>query len=73
MEKPKEIDIRFDYFEVEDKDKMQRMIDVRASVKNAATVINEKAIDSREKSLALTHLEIALFYAIASIARREGM
>ena len=42
---------------------------LRAAFKNLATEIVETCPDSRERSTALTHLETAMFWANASIAR----
>lgn len=40
------------------------------AVQFAAVLIDTLSPDSREKSLALTHLETALFWADAAVARR---
>jgi hypothetical protein len=44
---------------------------LRDCAHNLAGIINEKCPDSREKSLAITHLEDAVMWANASIARNE--
>ena len=44
---------------------------LRAWAKGMAEQINELCPDSREKSLAMTNLEQAVFWANASIARNE--
>jgi hypothetical protein len=44
---------------------------IRATARAFATTINENAPDSREKSLAMTHLEDAVMWANAAIARNE--
>ena len=44
---------------------------LRTSGQVLAEQINERCPDSREKSLALTRLEEAIFWANASIARNE--
>lgn len=44
---------------------------IRDRAHNLAEFINEKCPDSREKSLAVTHLEDAVMWANASIARNE--
>jgi hypothetical protein len=49
----------------------ERYHDIRAEVHAAATVINNRCPESREKSLAITHLEEAVFWANAAIARNE--
>ncbi len=44
---------------------------IRASVREVVEVIEHVCPDCREKSLAVTKLEEAVFWANASIARRE--
>lgn len=44
---------------------------IRDRAHRFAAFINEKCPDSREKSLAMTHLEDAVMWANASIARNE--
>jgi hypothetical protein len=44
---------------------------IRATASSLAALIDEQAPDSREKSLAITHLEDAVMWANASIARNE--
>jgi hypothetical protein len=44
---------------------------LRDSARNFAEQINDKCPDSREKSLAMTHLEECVMWANASIARNE--
>ena len=49
--------------------------EIRELARNVAHRLNELCPESREKSLAITHLEEAVFWANASIARthvREG-
>lgn len=43
----------------------------RAEVKSVAETLNDLLPEGREKSLAFTHLENALFWANASLARNE--
>jgi len=52
-------------------DQAVRYGELRAKAKELAIVINELSPDSREKSLAITHLEDAVMWANASIARNE--
>ena len=52
-------------------DQAVRYGELRAKAKELAIVINELSPDSREKSLAITHLEDAIMWANASIARNE--
>ena len=49
----------------------QRYGILRDSAKNLALLILSETPPSREQSLALTHLENAIFYANAAIARNE--
>jgi hypothetical protein len=44
---------------------------LRGKAKELAHAIDERCPDSREKSLALTNLEQAIFWANASIARNK--
>lgn len=44
---------------------------IRAKASGLAGVISQHAPDSREKSLAITHLEDAMMWANAAIARNE--
>lgn len=44
---------------------------IRMDAKQFALMLNELAPDSREKSLAITHLEEAVMWANAAIARNE--
>ena len=44
---------------------------IRAHAHGLATLIDGHAPDSREKSLAITHLEEAVMWANAAIARNE--
>lgn len=49
----------------------ERYVALRNEAKTLAERINELCPDSREKSLAITNLEQAIFWANASIARNE--
>lgn len=44
---------------------------LRKCARNMAGIIDERCPDSREKSLAMTHLEEAVMWANASIARNQ--
>ncbi len=44
---------------------------IRAMAHKFAVMINDQCPESREKSLAITHLEDAVMWANASIARHE--
>lgn len=52
-------------------DQAQRYQDLRDTAKALATKIEAACPDSREKALAFTNLEQAVFWANASIARNE--
>lgn len=52
-------------------DRAVRHQEVRQSMYNAARAINDECPDGREKSLAMTNLELAMFWANAAIARNE--
>lgn len=52
-------------------DQPERYEDLRRMAKELALNIVAKCPDSRERSLALTNLEQAIFWANASIARNE--
>jgi len=52
-------------------DQAVRYGEIRAHAKELALIIDELAPDSREKSLAITHLEEAVMWANAAIARNE--
>jgi hypothetical protein len=48
-----------------------RYVEIREKAKELALIINALTPDSREKSLAITHLQIAIMMANASIAINE--
>ena len=52
-------------------DQQERYVKLRENAKFLAYLIVELTPESREQSLALTHLEEAIFFANASIARNE--
>lgn len=49
----------------------ERYIDLRREAKTLATIIMTNCPPSRERSVALTNLETAIFWANAAIARNE--
>jgi hypothetical protein len=67
----KELDVRFSYHAPTAK-QIPKYDQVRIEVKELAEIINELCPESREKSLAFTHLEQVSFYANAGIARRSA-
>ena len=70
MTQQRDIDWDFDYHRP-DQDAMDRHQAIRDICKAAAKQIEELVPDSREKSLALTNLEQAMFWANAAIARER--
>lgn len=52
-------------------DQAQRYTEIRDNAKELAERIIDSCPESRERSLALTNLEQAIFWANASIARNE--
>ena len=64
-----DIDTRFDFHAAPDKEKRDRHTSMRLACKKAAESINDQAPDSREKSIAITKLEEAMFWANAAVAR----
>ena len=65
-----ELRLRFTYHEPT-ADQPARYIAVRREAMILAELINEAVQDSREKSLAITHLEEVVFWANAGIAREQ--
>jgi hypothetical protein len=65
-----DLDNRFTYHSPKD-NQPARYEGIRAYARNLAGFINDNAPDSREKSLAITALEEAVFWANAAIARNE--
>lgn len=65
-----DINKRFTYYPSKD-GQPDRYQSIRGIAKNFADTVNLNCPDSREKSLAVTHLEEAVFWANAAIARNE--
>lgn len=65
-----EIEVRFTYHAPKG-NQLARYERLRNAAKEFAYLIDQTCPDSREKSLAWTHLEDAVMCANASIARRE--
>jgi hypothetical protein len=66
----RDIENRFTHHPPEpENDQPARYEQIRAKAKELALLINDLADDSREKSLAVTHAEEAVFWANAAIAR----
>lgn len=66
----KDIKKRFTYYTPK-AGQPERYQEIRGSALDLAEVFNKECPDSREKSLAMTKLEEAVFWANASIARNE--
>jgi hypothetical protein len=67
---PADLASRFTYHAPKD-GQPERYEKIRFNGKNLADMIDEECPDSREKSLAITHLEQAVMWANAAIARHE--
>jgi hypothetical protein len=65
-----QIDKIFTYHSPKD-DQPERYVTLRDTAKSLAYIIVKNTPPSREQSLAITHLEEAIFYANAAIARNE--
>lgn len=61
---------RFTYHAPKD-GQVERYQQIRDAAHELATLINSQCPESREKSLAVTHLEDAVMWANAAIARHE--
>ena len=66
----KDLQKRFVYHET-NKNKEERMVDIRIAALELAMLINDVATESREKSLSITHLEEVVFWANSAIARND--
>ncbi len=69
-EKIKELSTRFEYHEPKGT-QITRYKEIRSTLLAVAMGLCQNCPECRELSLALMHLELAGFYANASIARRE--
>lgn len=68
---PDDIANRFDFHPATTAEKRDAHTSVRQTVRRAADAINEQVPDGREKAVAITKLEEAMFWANAALAR-EG-
>ena len=64
-----EIDLRFTYHSPKP-GQPEMYVKIRDQAKELANLINDFCMESREKNLAFTELETAVFWANAAIARR---
>lgn len=65
-----DLENRFTYHKPKD-DQPDRYVAIRALGRDLAQQLDALCPDSREKSLAITHIEEAVFWANAAIARNE--
>ncbi|WP_280186016.1 MULTISPECIES: DUF7681 family protein [Nocardia] len=65
-----DIDNRFDFHPATTEERRTEHEDIRAAHKEVAHFIDRTVPPGREKSLALTNLEQAMFWANAAIARQ---
>lgn len=66
-----DIDNRFDFHAPTTDEKRNAHTSIRQTIKRSAEFINQNCPDGREKSLAITHLEEATFWANAALARNN--
>ena len=68
---PEDIEHRFAFHAATTEEKRDAHASVRQACRRLADYINESAPDGREKSLAITHVEEAMLWANAAIARQQ--
>lgn len=68
---PKDIENRFAFHAAPDQEKRDAHTSARQICKRAADELNELVPDGREKALVITHLEEAMFWANAALARKN--
>lgn len=66
-----DIEHRFAFHAATTEEKRDAHASVRQACRRLADYINESAPDGREKSLAITHVEEAMLWANAAIARQQ--
>ncbi len=66
-----DIEHRFAFHAATTEEKRDAHASVRQACRRLADFINESAPDGREKSLAITHVEEAMLWANAAIARQR--
>jgi len=67
---PEDIANRFDFHAASTEEKRNEHTSVRQACRRLADDLNGRLPEGREKSLAITHLEEAMFWANAAIARQ---
>jgi hypothetical protein len=68
---PDDIANRFDFHAATTEEKRNEHTSIRQSCRRLADYLNERLPEGREKSLAITHLEEAMFWSNAAIARQD--
>lgn len=68
---PEDIDNRFAFHAATTEEKRDAHTSVRQNCRALADFLNEKLPEGREKSLAITHLEEAMFWGNAALARNS--
>lgn len=68
---PADIANRFDFHPASTEEKRNEHTSVRQACRRLADDLNDRLPEGREKSLAITHLEEAMFWANAAIARNQ--
>lgn len=66
-----DIEHRFDFHPASTAEKRAEHGSVRAAMKALAIFVNENVPEGREKALAITNIEQAMFWANAAIAREK--
>lgn len=69
---PEDIANRFEYHAPTTEEKRNNHTSIREACRTAADCVNATCPEGREKSLAVTHLEEAMFWANAALARNNG-
>lgn len=69
---PEDLDNRFTYHAPKSHEQADKYVRIRQAGRNLAGIMDECAPDSRELSLAITHLEQAVMWANAAIARNDA-
>lgn len=68
---PEDIENRFAFHPATTEEKRDAHTSVRQQCRQVADFLNEKLPEGREKSLAITHLEEAMFWGNAALARKN--
>lgn len=69
---PSDIEHRFAFHAATTQEKRDEHASVRQQCRRLADALNEALPEGREKAVAMTKLEEAMFWANAAIAREEG-